>query len=287
MKINSLNRSGRMLTWGAVWLLLLIPLDAMAADVKAAPAEKLVHICGDILLAPFAYAKRVNGKPTQEITGYTVDLVKALFKARGYRVQVDLLPWVRCQTWVQEGTHYQVALEATYSKERAETYLLSNPYYPGLVGHYYYSKTLHPEGLKVKKRADLRNYYACGRHGSNYEPFGLPNPVIDRHTKTYSGLIKRVMTGRCDLFVAYPELLNGFGRVVNPEILNVEGLALERVPEMGRTAFVMLITRNPKTGGPELKKIIDHGIEKLHESAFFNKLEEKYHLTRTSPLPPE
>ncbi|ALB22378.1 hypothetical protein Psal006b_02016 [Piscirickettsia salmonis] len=46
-------------------------------------------------------------------------------------------------------------------------------------------------------------YKICGRHGFNYQQFGVPdNNRVDRHSETLTNLLEKVQAGRCSFALA-------------------------------------------------------------------------------------
>ncbi|MGN7612648.1 substrate-binding periplasmic protein [Magnetococcales bacterium HHB-1] len=256
-------------------LFIILPLaesqGRAAVDINALPNP--IQICSDQgELPPFTFFERENGQKSKKLTGWSVDVVRHVFSKYNLDIHVELLPWVRCQTWVQEGRRYQIGMEATYSKEREQKFLLSEPYTPGLSGHYFYSKHHYPKGPPLHHSTDLKNYTVCGVHGSNYEPFGIDNQYVDRNSKLYPGLIAKLHANHCDLFLAYYVMLKGLMLVDKLKL--DKHLAWRKVPEMAPHALIFLLPRNDV--GVKLKTMLDQGIQELKKSGKYSAMKKKY-----------
>lgn len=254
----------------------LMPVLAGAAMVRAGSWEgPPVNICDDgAEWPPYSYYERVNGKPTEAVIGFSVDVVRTIFDERGIPWQLSLIPWKRCMHEVATGKRYHMLLSAGRNPQRDRTYLVSESYYQ-MHASYLYSTTHHPRGLAIAGRDDLRKYRVCGIQGYNYIVFGLSGNEIDTGTADYDTLIKKLLNGRCDLSVDRLEILMGF-KAIGKNFITQPGLAYGIIPGEPAEPFHMMFTRNDF--GHRLKRIMDEGIEKLRASGGLNTIQRKYDL---------
>ncbi len=130
--------------------------------------DKTIHITDDVgEWPPYTYYKRINGKKSKEIVGFSVDVVKEIFSKNDINFTITLLPWKRALLYVEYGKKFQIILSGTYSKERAEKYYISKPYYT-TSAYYFYSRKHHPNGLNIKKKADYKKCKVAGLRGYNF-----------------------------------------------------------------------------------------------------------------------
>lgn len=254
---------------------------ALALALLASPALRAgtlngatVHICDDAAeWPPYTFYKRSDGQATKELTGLSVDVVTVIFQKAGIDARIELLPWARCQKEVMDGTEYQLALNASYNETRAKAYYLSRPYYR-TTNYYFYSKKVHPSGLRIDHLSDLHNYKVCGVFGYNYETYGLPPGSIDQGAYDFAALVAKTHAGRCDLFLEKYEVMAGFTAIGQPFLADMS-LGHEPVPGMAPTEFYMMISRRA-THAEELLKIINDGLGELEASGQMGRLAKKY-----------
>jgi len=89
-----------------------------------------VGICGDSgEWPPYIYFERDEGKKTERVAGFSIDVIGEVLDEEGIDYTIELLPWKRCLRNVEAGAASQIALDASYSEERAKSYFYSRPYY--------------------------------------------------------------------------------------------------------------------------------------------------------------
>ncbi|MEJ6000518.1 substrate-binding periplasmic protein [Paucibacter soli] len=271
---HAASRSARpaLLLAAALWpCLLALPMRAAyAAELR----QTTVHICDDgAEWPPYTYYKRVNGRPSAELVGYSVDVITAIFKKAGIAYTLQLLPWLRCQKEVAAGQRYQLALNASHSAERERDYFLSLPYYR-TTNYYFYSRSAHPQGLHIEQLADLKRYRVCGLHGYNYATYGLASAEIDSGARNFSAVITKLQRGDCELFLEKYEVLAGFA-ALGQDMLSDPALGRQPVPGMQPTEFHMLVSRQHEHGA-ELLRLINEGLRELQASQQLRSMLAKY-----------
>jgi polar amino acid transport system substrate-binding protein len=241
--------------------------------------ETTIHIADDgAEWPPYSYYKRVNGKKTNEIVGFSVDVITEIFKKHGIEFTVELLPWERTKRYVEKGKKHQMLLSASYNEERVKKYLVSRSYYT-LNNVAFYSAKKYPAGLFVKSIDDIKkNYKVCGLLGYSYGSLGFSSGEIDQNIGTYSQLIMVLHNRlkRCDMFIEGYEIFAGF-KAIGIDYLSDKDLKYTTIPGMTPKTYHMMISRNFKYG-EELKHLIDKGITSLEESGRLNELLKKYNL---------
>ncbi len=235
---------------------------------------KTIHICDDdAQWPPYTFYKSQSSPSNKEIIGYSIDIIQEIFKQTQIQYIVSLLPWKRCLAEVNQGEHYQMALNASFSQLRQRTYLLSKPYY-STQKHYYYSRTKYPKGLVINNIEQLKNYTLGGILGHSFESYGLDNKTISHRTNGYVELIGMLHAGRIDVFLGEHEIISGQANI-NPKINLKAPLGFSILKEQKVNDFYILISRNFKYA-EELKGILDKGIENSQRSGLSQRLLNKY-----------
>lgn len=256
---------------------LTILLVALTAGPAQAQTETLrgstLSVCDDgDEWPPYSYWQRVNGKKTEQITGFAVDVLKTIFSRNGLHYSIRLLPWARCLAELKLGTNYQMALNLSYSEERDKSYLLTRPYY-STTNYYYFSRKHHPQGLSIGGVADLKRYKVCGIHGYNYTTYGLSPSEINQRAKNIPSLILMLHLGRCDLFVEKHEILLGFG-AIGEAFLEDPELGRDMIRGMQPTPFHMAVSRAlPQSQA--IKEMLDRELLQMESSGQLKNLWEK------------
>lgn len=256
---------------------LVILLAGLASGPVQAQIEALkgstLAVCDDAdEWPPYSYWQRINGKKTEQVAGYAVEVLKTIFAHNGLHYNIRLLPWARCLAELKLGTNYQLALNLSYSEERDKSYLLTRPYY-STTNYYYYSRKHHPQGLNISSVADLKRYTVCGIHGYNYTTYGLEPSEINQRAKNIPNLITMLHLGRCDLFVEKHEILMGFGAIGEPYLKDPE-LGREMIRGMPPTPFHMAVSR-ALPQAQALKEMLDHELMQMESSGQLKSLWEK------------
>ncbi|MFZ5353856.1 MAG: substrate-binding periplasmic protein [Bacillota bacterium] len=232
-----------------------------------------IHVADDIVeWPPYTYQKRVNGVKTDELEGYSIDVLEEIFSKNGIEYDIELMPWNRAQMEVEKGLNYYMFPSGSYSKERAEKYYISEPYYK-TIPCYFYSKIHYPNGLKINNKAELKSYRVVGLKGHNYSDYGLAPEEVDMTSDSYSAAIKQLHSGYYDIMLESIEILAGHSRL-NENILGDEQLGYDYMKDMEPVYFYMMFSKNEV--GQELKYIFDEGIKEMTESGRLDELLRKY-----------
>ena len=258
------------------FILLIIPLVSAQDSLLAGQS---IRVCGDGgEWPPYAYFTRdAEGNKTDNVEGYTVDVLKAILEENQIGVTFELPAWARCLAKADEGEEYQIALDASYSDERAQKYLLTESYYV-ITPKIFFAKNTFPDGFPSVSNVDqlfaLGN--VCGLLSYNYEGFskGIENPNVDRGAKDFSILAEKALRGRCVGFLARYEILVGFSALGQDYLLGGQ-IADTDLPGAKPDNFYMLISRNYQHSD-ELKRVIDQGIQDLRESGRLDEFLHKY-----------
>ena len=167
---------------------------ALAALCGVASAATPLQICDDEAgWPPYTFA---DPKNPQAIMGASADLLVDILKRAGYEPQITLLPWKRCLAEVERGT-MTMLINAAYSEERAQKYLMTTPYY-SIHSALFYLSSKYPIAPKVETVADLKQYRYCGLFGYNYTMYDIPETQLDTGAKDERTRFAKLRHDRCD-----------------------------------------------------------------------------------------
>jgi len=205
------------------------------------------------------------------VVGYDVDVLNEILTPLGVSFTVEMPPWRRCLFSTDAG-EYQIALSASYSQERDDTYILTDVYYT-LQPSYLYDTERYPDGLDIEQPSDVLNYRACGLSGYNYDGFGVDSSAVDRQTRNFTQVVQKTLAGRCDLFLARFEILAGFALTGTDHLQN--NLAAEPIPGIDGDPFYMMVSRNYDKA-PELVSVLNEGIRRLKDEGALDVILQAY-----------
>lgn len=255
-------------------LLIYFAFSFAVSSVHAMPRKEVIQICDDAgEWPPFTYAKRVEGTPSKQVEGYSVDVISTIFKRHHIAYKIELLPWKRCLYNVEHGGPHVMLLSASYSDERDKKFLFSEPYYT-ITPHYFYNREVFVDAPIVRSKEDLRNYKVGGMLGYNYGYWGLsPSDVETKGIYSYENLVGQLRLQRIDLFVENLEVIAGFEKLGKP-LLKYPEISYEPVPGMASTPFFMLFSKSET--GVFLQKLINEDIRHMRETGELEVLRQKH-----------
>lgn len=222
-----------------------------------------VKICDDASeWPPYVYFERVDGKKNyKKVMGATIDLLDEIFKLIDMTYSIELVPWSRCTDAVYqfgkgkklgEFYNFEVFANGTFSSERAKKYYITTPIYETHKGVFYLKKR-YPNGLNIKKLADLNKFRLCGVLGNSYESFKIDETKLDIGATTYQGVLLKIKMDRCDLFPNSIEPIYGFTTIGTPIIPT--GVVSERILDIDPSTFHLFISKTSSRAYELLTKI--------------------------------
>jgi len=246
-----------------------IAATMLAAGVACADTgQPVVKICDDQAgWPPYTFADPQN--PTV-VRGASAELVVEILKRAGFDAVVTLLPWKRCQSEVETGK-FALALNASYSAERAKIYLLSQPYYT-LNSALFYRASKYPNPPDVNSVADMQKYRYCGLLGYNYAMYALPPEALDTSARNEVNRFAMLASNRCDFAIGDVELLKAFETMGQ---LDLHGTAHIPIPGAKPKEFHVMVSRSA-AGGEKMLKIINEGLVSLKADKTYAKIFKKY-----------
>ncbi|WP_169719604.1 substrate-binding periplasmic protein [Psychromonas aquimarina] len=250
----------------AVFLSIFVSCALQAADREI----ELVRICDDSgEWPPFIHYQ--SREKTDQIVGFSVDVIEAVFAENNIKFSIELVPWKRCLREVESGK-YDMLLNASYSEERAEKYYLSSGYY-AITPYYFYSRKHNPNGLPIRSKTDLSGYRVGGIIGYNYDYWGLETSEVDRDANDYNHLIGKLHRHRVDLFVENLEVIVGF-TLLGQNYIDDPDLGYAPIPDALPTLFYMLFSKNER--GEELMRLVNKSLADMQSSGQLQKLLKSY-----------
>lgn len=231
-----------------LWVFLL-PFMA----IPAIAGEKLLACTEDADYPPFTY--REKGNPARQLSGTTVGLMARLSAQINVPIEIVQVSLKRCLLGVERGT-YDLGLDFYKDDERAGRFDFS-PSYMALHPYYFYDKSRHPEGLDVQRKGDLQKLRGCGIIGYSYAHFGLQEgPKLDVAAQSHLVAGRMLFAGRCDYFPAAHEIMEGYRKMGETEIVDNPKLGFAPVPETRAQEIYLIYSRKSERLRP-LRPAID------------------------------
>ncbi|UTH72995.1 ABC transporter substrate-binding protein [Chromobacterium sp. IIBBL 290-4] len=245
------------------------PLRGWALD------RSMVQICDDgDEWPPFTYYQRVDGKPSQRIVGFSVDVISEILNKHQIPFHIELPPWKRCLASIDAGETYVMALSASKNPQREKQFLYSNPYYQT---HYYvfYSKEKFPKGLTLDTQANLNRYRLGGIKGYAYSSLDFVDRDKMIRAANYPELVKMLKAKRLDVFAEDYEVLAGIASLGSLDVIGDKEIGRTPMPGISSNPFHMIFSRkNPR--GQELQTLVNSELEAMRRSGELDRLLAKY-----------
>lgn len=243
---------------------------------------KEVKICDDKgEWAPYNYFERVEGKADKtKLTGAVTELLEKIFKIVALDYSVDMIPWARCIALVykyDKAKQYEAFINGAYSTDRALKYHISVPLYKTHQGVFYSTKK-YPDGLPFYKQSDIKNFKQCAILG--YELTGYDEiyklkkgTQIDQGAKDTYGVLKKISSGHCDIFINSKETV--YGGVAIGKYIIPKDIKSINMPDRKATTFHLFIARKSPRAHELLSKI-NQAILILQKNGVADKIFNKY-----------
>ncbi len=259
---------------------LVLLCGAAHVPALAAPAEPpaqlaplrqaAITICEDENeWPPYSYFKRVDGKPTEQVVGYGIDVIGEILGKHGIAFKVEMIPWSRCLAVAALGKDYQLVLNLSFNEERGRAFLFSRSYY-STTPYYFYSKRRHPNGVPIKTAADFKNVRVCGIHGYNYAGYGFAPKEVDQGAKDFTSLIAKLHLGRCGVFLEKVEIMEGYA-AIGKDYLSDPDIGMSVAPGIAPGLFHFGVGRQYPHANV-LRDLIDNELQTMIDSGRLREL---------------
>ncbi|HJV00514.1 MAG TPA: transporter substrate-binding domain-containing protein [Burkholderiaceae bacterium] len=242
-----------------------------AAHATPLAPEQVIRVCGQIAeWPPYLFFKRDIGGPTDEVTGYSAEMLQLSLERKGLRYTFDMLPWRRCTESVRLGMH-DMMTDLARNPDRDRTYLVSKPYYSQHLVYFYDMARPRPA---VDTAPDLKKLRLCGINGYTYAAFGLNPAHMDTGSQDLIQSLLKLKNNRCDAVPERLEIALGY-QALGKVDFKVLGIAYSALPDLAPSPFHMMVSRNVPYGA-ELLEVINEGIDALGRSGEAKRLAAKY-----------
>jgi len=242
-----------------------------------------VKICDDIAeWPPFTYYKRINNKVDKsQLEGATVELVKHIFDEINMKYSISLIPWKRCTSLVDKynkAHKYEMFLDATYTKERAQKYYITLPIYSTQNVIWFSKKKYTKKELLNKIEHDVNSIRFCDAHGYEVEKYykvlGVDRNIsIDVGAKDQCAVLRKISLGRCDAMVASKVPIFGYNVIGKCNI--PKDITFITIDKFKKTNFYIFIAKTSPRGKQLLEKI-NKAIIKLKKDGTYKRIFSKY-----------
>lgn len=229
-----------------------------------------VSICDDGAgWPPYTFA---DPKNPSRIIGASKDLIFGILERAGYSPQITLLPWKRCLAQVESG-QTAMLLNASYSAERAQKFLMTKPYY-SLNSVLFYQTSKYPQPPRITTQEEMKLYRYCGLYGYNYTMYEIPKAQLDTGAKDEPSRFAMLKRDRCDFVLGDVELLNAFASMGQ---LTLEGTAHIPIPGAKPKEFHAMVSKT-LVNASQLLKTLDEGIIAAKADKSYSRIFNKYGL---------
>ena len=251
----------RVVTW-ITWLFL--------GYAGSARAGQPLLICDDAAgWPPYTF---VDPKNPDKIVGASKDLIFGILERAGYAPQITLLPWKRCLALVESGQKAML-LNASFSEERAQKFLMTKPYY-SLHSVLFYRTSKYPSPPKLTTAEDMKSYRYCGLHGYNYTMYDIPKSQLDTGAKDEVSRFAMLKLDRCDFVLGDVELLRAFSAMGQ---LNLDGTSHLPIPGAKPKEFHAMVSK-VLVHGDKLLRILDDGVAAAKADKSYTAIFNRYGL---------
>jgi polar amino acid transport system substrate-binding protein len=238
----------------------LFALAAAALGCANAQATQVRACGGANEWPPSSYYVRHDGRPTDEVTGFSPQVLAAALEGSGFSARAELLPFARCLADARAGQMMQVVMAAFHNPQRAEAFLYSQPYLT-LHPRAYFLADQWPRGLNLQSLDDLAGLRLCGLNGISYAHLGPAAKNVYTGAADYAALVRMLQARRCDVFVESREVIDGFRLLGTPE-LSGGLLAHSAVPAVLPLQVHFIVSRQYPQA-QQLLAAIDAGLKRL------------------------
>lgn len=243
--------------------LVFVSINSVASNDVNTLSKKTIRFCGGTHeWPPYYNFKRNDGKKTNEITGYDIDLFNEVFTKNGIDISVKLIPWKRCLAEGKEGKQYDVVFGGGLNDDRRKNYVTTDGYY-AVTPSYFYPNKSFKDGIKVSTPKELSKYKKlCGIAGFNYVNFGQDNKLINMSAKDYQSLVKKTAKSRCDVSFVRLEILKGWGDLLGMDFINNPEITISPIPNIKKETFHLMISKN-NPHAEKIKTFFEKKVEEL------------------------
>ena len=240
------------------------PADANASGASAPSSEKVLRVATNAEFAPFE-----SKNPDGSLSGFDIDLINALAKEAGYRVEFKDQSWDSLFNSLRNGDADVVVAAVTITPERQQSMLFTDPYFEIT------QVVAVPEGKQVASVEDLKNLNRVGVVTGNTgdlaasKLLGATNPKVTRF-ESLPLLLKELQNGGVDAGI----LDNA---VVAHYIKNnsSKGFKMVALPDFPAEHYGMAVRKDDA----QTLALLNDSLAKVRASGKYAEIEAKYFAT--------
>ncbi|HFC8536982.1 basic amino acid ABC transporter substrate-binding protein [Neisseria bacilliformis] len=236
--------------------------NAAASSAPAAPQEgKIYRVGTNAEFAPFEFMDTNNN-----VQGFDIDLLNAMAKAGGFRVEYKHQPWDSLFAALGNGDVDILASAVTITDERKQSMDFSDPYYKIT------QVILVPQGKDIKSAEDLKKANKVGVVTGNTgdlavgKLLGADNGKIARF-ENITLVTKELENGGLDAVVSDSAVVANY--VKNN---GNKGFTMVTVPDFPEENYGFVVRK----GDTETQAALNAALKKVRESGEYDKIAEKY-----------
>lgn len=236
----------------------------------SARAGQPLSVCEDIAgWPPYTFADPTN---PDAIIGASKDFIFGILERAGYAPHITMLPWKRCLAQVESG-QTDMLLNASFSEERAQKFLMTKPYY-SVHSVLFYRTSKYPSPPKLGTREEMQSYRYCGLYGYNYTMYDIPKAQLDTGAKDEASRFAMLAHDRCDFVLGDVELLDAFSSMGK---LSLDGTDHIPIPGAKPKEFHAMVSK-AMASAHKLLKTLDDGIIAAKADRTYAKIFNRYGL---------
>ncbi|MDD9149902.1 MULTISPECIES: basic amino acid ABC transporter substrate-binding protein [unclassified Sporolactobacillus] len=253
----------KMLSVFSLVLALVLVLSACASGSSPAASsgtqKKTLRVVDDATYAPFEYMS--NGK----IVGFDVDILNALSKETGYKVQLVNVGWDPLFVELKNKTADMSISAITINSQRKQTYDFSVPYFLST------NKILVKKNSSIKSAADLKGKVIAVQTATTGQAavekiVGQNNPNVKKF-KTINLAIMELLNGGASAVVADNTVIEEYAK-------NNPGQNLKVIADKKAFAPEFYGLMYPK--GSKLRPVFDKAVNTLYANGTYEKIYKKW-----------
>jgi histidine-binding protein len=235
--------------------------DSAASGIAAGSGEKVLRVATNAEFAPFESLDE-----NKNIQGFDIDLMNALAKEGGFKVEFTHQPWESLFPALANGDVDVLASAVTITDDRKKTMLFSDPYYQ------ISQVVLVPKGKDVKSVDDLKKLnkvgVVTGQTGdlAVQKILGNTSDKIARF-KTVTLLMEEIGNGGVDAAVSDSAVVAHYAKNNSDKgykLIKLDGFDVENY------GFAM------RPGDTETAAKLNDALKKIKENGEYAKIESKY-----------
>lgn len=239
-----------------------------AASTASAPAEgKVLRVVTNAEFAPFE-----SKNPDGSLSGFDVDLINAIAKEAGYRVEFKDQSWDSLFNSLRNGDADAVVAAVTITPERQQSMAFTDPYFEIT------QVVAVPEGKQIASVEDLKNLNRVGVVTGNTgdlvasKLLGATNPKVIRF-ETLPLLLKELQNGGVDAAVSDSSVVMEFIKHNGDK-----GFTMIKVPDFEVETYGIALRKDDT----ELRDTLNKALAAIRANGEYDRIHQQYFGTSTA-----